>query len=470
MVAITAAGCGSGETRDAFSTVGTLDFANRLHIPPLAKSTKDPQGVLNFDLTAEPGTSRFLPGKATPTWGYNGAFLGPTIRARRGDIVRLSVRNSTQEGTTIHWHGMRLPSVSDGGPHQPIAAGDTWTTEWKLDQPAATLWYHPHPHGKTEQQVLRGLAGMFIIDTNEPLTAALPSLYGVDDFPVIVQDRTFEEDGSLRTGSRAMTGLVGDTLLVNGTYNPYVAVTTQAIRLRLLNASSARVYNFGFSDDRKFCVIGSDGGLLHAPVTATRIQLSPGERAEVVVRFLPGESTVFRSFPQELGMGQAFNNGAGGNDVLDVLEFQAADMLSPSMPLPDVLTAGTEVHTNHAVATRDFILNGTLINGRTLDMDRIDTVVRAGSAEIWNISNIDHRAHNFHIHDMQFKILDIDGEKPAPEFAGWKDTVFLPVRTTARLALTFGSHTAPSLPYMYHCHMLWHEDQGMMGQYAIEQA
>jgi blue copper oxidase len=312
-------------------TVGKVSFEQPLTIPPLAESQVDDEGRRVFDLTAEAGTTELQPGTATDTWGYNGSYLGPTLRAERGEEVLVNVTNELDETTTVHWHGMHLPAEMDGGPHQPIEPGDTWSPTWQIDQPAATLWYHPHPHGETEDHIYRGLAGMFLLDDPAlPAAQQLPHEYGVDDIPVIVQDKRLD-DGELTYGRGLFsgTGRLGDTLVVNGTYGPYLDVTTELVRLRLLNASTARIYDFGFSDDRAFDAVGTDGGLLPAPVTLNRITLSPGERAEIVVRVEPGEQVELRSYPPDLGadfFNERFN---GGSDRFDVMQLRASERLEP---------------------------------------------------------------------------------------------------------------------------------------------
>ncbi|MGH8882227.1 MAG: multicopper oxidase family protein, partial [Stackebrandtia sp.] len=257
-------------------TVDEVDFDTPLQVPPLAWPQTNDTGQLVYDLQLTTGERDFKPGGATKTWGINGDYLGPTIRARRGDQVRVNVRNSLGVESSLHWHGMHLPAGMDGGPHQPVADNDTWCPEWNINQAAATLWYHPHPHGETAQHVYRGLAGMFIVDDDEEAALDLPREYGVDDIPVIVQDRNFDGDNQLDESESILgdTGILGEDILVNGTYGPYLDVTTTRVRLRLLNASNARVYKFGFSDDRAFAVIGSDGGLLTAPHATRQLQLS----------------------------------------------------------------------------------------------------------------------------------------------------------------------------------------------------
>jgi blue copper oxidase len=227
-----------------------------------------------FDLRLQTGTTELIPGQKTKTWGANGSYLGPTLRASRGDEVRINVHNGLPETTTVHWHGMHLPAAADGGPHQMIEPGTTWSPEWRIDQPAATLWYHPHLMGETAKQVYRGVAGMFILDDPESQALPLPREYGVDDIPVILQDKSFNDDRSLDTspGLISPTGLLGSDIFVNGTYARYLEVTDSRVRFRLLNASNARVYNVGCDDDREFELIGTDGGLLEAPEALMRIQ------------------------------------------------------------------------------------------------------------------------------------------------------------------------------------------------------
>lgn len=448
------------------TTVGTMHFDNQLNIPPLADSTVDAEGTRVFSLTAETGTSSFLPEVTTETWGYNGAFLGPTLRAQRGEKVRVEIQNNLPAPTTVHWHGMHIPAVYDGGAHQIIESGASWQPEWVIDQPAATLWYHPHVHGTSEEQMTRGLSGMFIV-AEQGTTAGLPSEYGVDDIPVILQDRTIAKNGSFKLTSDATAGLLGDTILINGTANPYLEVGTEAVRLRILNAATARVFNFAFSDNRAFTVVGSDGGLLRAPANVDRLLLSPGERAEIVVRMNPGEEVVLQSQPQELGMSDALTTRTGGNDTLDLLKLRAGTTLTASAELPSNLAAESSFEMEKPMITRGFILKDMYINGQLMGMSRIDQSVSAQSVETWSISNTDNLAHNFHVHGAQFQILDIDGRAPAPEFAGWKDTVFLPVRTSARVHIKFGKYKDRKNPYMYHCHFIRHADMGMMGQYTI---
>jgi blue copper oxidase len=466
------AGCGNGGLLDdprgeRVDTVGRVAFDRPLAVPPLAASRGDGLGRRVFDLTAQPGRRQFLRGRMTPTWGFDGDYLGPTLRARRGEQVQVNVHNALPETTTVHWHGMHLPASADGGPHQPIAPGQTWSPSWRIDQPAATLWYHPHPHGRTERHVYRGLAGMFILDDAQEAALGLPRRYGVDDVPVIVQDKRFGDDGRFAEGEHLATGLLGDTLLVNGTLGPYLRVITEHLRLRLLNASTARVYNFGLADNRRFALIASDGGLLPAAYQTDRVQLSPGERAEIAVTVRPGERVVLRSFAPALGTGRQMTSLAGGLDAFDVLQLRADPSLVRSAPPPRRLVAVPWLDPAGVAATRTFRLAGRQINGRKMRMSRIDEVVTKGTTEVWEVINHHAQPHSFHVHDVRFQILSIGDAAPPPPLGGWKDTVYLPPGVPIRLIMGFADYADPSQPYMFHCHLLFHEDQGMMGQFVV---
>jgi suppressor of ftsI len=468
LVAVSFAGCGVvGPT--PVSTVGEVDFETPLAIPPLAESTVAPDGTRVFSLEAQSGTTEFAPGAPSETWGYNGSYLGPTLVAERGERVRVDVANSLDERTTVHWHGMHLPAEMDGGPHQMIDPGGTWSPEWHIDQQAATLWYHPHPHGETESHVQRGLAGMFLLRDDVEAALPLPREYGVDDVPVIVQDTGFSAEGVRDGSQRGFAGALGDELLVNGTRGPYLDVSDEVVRLRLLNASTARSYAFTWSDGRPIELIATDGGLLEASVELDRIMLSPGERAEVLVRVTPGEQLVLRSemTADAAGMIDSIAAMNGGTDAFDVLELRAADTLDPSPEMPERLADPQPVDAGTAVTTREFSLDGFEINGHQMEMDRIDETVTVDTTERWIVENTSQLPHSFHVHDVQFRIASIDGAPPPAELAGWKDTIFARPETRFELLLRFEDYADPDTPYMYHCHLLWHEDQGMMGQFAV---
>jgi FtsP/CotA-like multicopper oxidase with cupredoxin domain len=459
-----AASAWNGLTR---STAGEVDFVRPLPIPPLASSRVDSSGRRVFDLTAAPGRHDFGD-RTARTWGFNGDYLGPTLRATRGERVTVNVRNGLDQPTTVHWHGMHLPAAMDGGPHQPVRPGTTWSPSWVVDQPAATLWYHPHPHGSTAHQVYQGLAGLFLVDDPTTDVAALPHRYGVDDIPLVVQDKNFTDSGDLDEGERFLSGvgILGDTIVVNGVTGPYLDVTSTRVRLRLLNASNARRYEFGFVDDREFTVVASDGGLLARAFDVRRVALAAGERAEVVVTVRPGERAVLRSFPATDGLG-LMGRFSGGADTLDILELRAAARLSSSPDVPRRLVDLPRLDASAAVRRRSFRLADRSINGERVDPGRVDVTAVVNTTEVWQVTNADGSPHSFHIHDVQFQVARVDGRPPGPELSGWKDTLFLRPGRRYDLVVPFADHSDPHTPYMFHCHVLAHEDEGMMGQFVV---
>ncbi len=488
---LAAAGIVAGRTalrpRRAVAQAGA-GFVNRLAIPPLEQGRMD-GGERIFDLAIQDGTSRFFPGLDTATRGINGAYLGPVLRMRAGETVRLNVTNRLSEDTTLHWHGMTLPARADGGPHQIIRAGTTWSPEYPIRERAATMWYHSHLLGATARHVWQGIAGMIVIDDAESDALALPRDWGVDDIPVVLQDRRFYEDGAMpyEEGMRdRMMGMIGNFPLINGTIAPWLPVTTQRIRLRLLNGANASIYNLRFSDGRRFHQIASDGGLLPAPVALSQLTLAPGERAEIVVALDAGKPVRLQSVaaPASRGMGRGMGmmggmmGGGEQSPVFDMLELRPADSLAPSPALPARLADLPVPDPGTARRTRRFVLEmpmgprmmlggGFTINGKAMDMTRIDARPRMGEAEIWEIGNTGPMRHPFHIHDTQFRILDRDGRPPAANEAGLKDTVLVDPGETVRLLVRFDHYRDPDRPYMFHCHILEHEDAGMMGQFVV---
>lgn len=462
-LALGLAGCTPGQ--QTFRPSGTVP----LPVPALAPA-QTLGGVRRFTLTAMTGESQLIAGRPdlrTPTMGYNGAFLGPTLRAARGEHVIVDIRNKLGETTSLHWHGMHLPAAMDGGPHTPIAPGETSTVEWRLTQPAATLWYHPHPHGETEIQVLGGLAGFFLVDDDASLSSGLPDEYGVDDIPLALQDRFLDDNGRIQRidGDNAL-GTIGHTLLANGVSGTYFTVTTELIRLRLLNGSGARFLDLRFDDGRTFTLVGTDGGLMSQPVDLERLLLSPGERAEILVRFDTGDRATLRTEQPEM---PGVRDQAILGDMIagDLVEFRAEQQLRPSREWRLPADLREHLPESDAAHTRRFEMTMPFLNGQRMDMGRIDFVVRVGDIEVWEVTTTDAFPHNFHIHDVQFRVLDIDGNPPPRWLDGWKDTIPVFPNQTSRLIMRFENYSDTRVPYMVHCHLLQHEDKGMMAQFLV---
>ena len=450
------------------SNTGRLGFTTPLRIPPVLDAATGA-----FDLHVAAGQAELVPPAVTGTWGVNGPYLGPTLRARAGDGVVARVTNHLGEPTTMHWHGMHLPATEDGGPHQVIVPGQTWTAAWSVVQPSATLWYHAHPLDRTGDQVYRGIAGLFLLDDPATDPSALPHRYGVDDIPLILQDKRFADGGALDLDSPRFSpiGLLGDTVLVNGTYDPYLEVSTTRVRLRVLNASNARTYNLGFTDERAFSVIAGDAGFLAQPHETRRLLLAPSERAELVVEMRPGDDTVLRSHPTRLDAGRFPRRFAGGDDTLDLVRVRAGPALERSEALPGRLPSPEPTVAGPGDGRRVFEFNhASRINGRSHDPARVDFSVRPGQVERWELRNRSDNQHVFHVHGVSFTVVEVDGRPPPAALRGPKDSVFLPRGTTAVIDVRSPRWADAQHPYMFHCHVLAHEDHGMMGQFTVTTA
>ncbi len=277
----------------------TANKRNPLEIPKLIEGTTGIERIYELGIAA--GNSRFLPGLSTPTIGINGAYLGPTIRARAGDRVTMRVKNTLSEPTTLHWHGLHIPARHDGGPHQLVDPGEVWEPAFEIKQRASLCWYHAHLNEQTGEQVLRGLAGLFLIEDDESHALHLPSDYGVDDIPLVVQDRRFNADGSFQYLSNIgdiELGYRGDVILVNGTFAPHLELRRQRTRLRILNGSNARIYTLGRDDGADLIVIAADGSLCERPVRTRRVRFGPGERIELLFEMEPDRTVTLMSYPQ----------------------------------------------------------------------------------------------------------------------------------------------------------------------------
>jgi FtsP/CotA-like multicopper oxidase with cupredoxin domain len=472
---------GSAVAASGWARVALPANTRPLQIPPLdAGVVKD--GVRNFDLRLGRGTSQFFENLKTPTFGINGDYLGPTLNFKAGETVQLNVHNSIGEPTTLHWHGMHLPAAADGGPHQVIEDGASWNPSFEVKQHAASFWYHSHMMSRTGFQVYHGLAGLIRVEHDQTGSLDLPQEYGVDDIPLVLQDRRFDSDGSLVYISSMhdqMRGMLGNTLLVNGTVSPSFVARTDTLRLRFLNGSNARIYNLAFSDGRRFHHIASDGGLLESPVETNTLVLAPAERVEIVVDVSDGRPVMLQSSTPEQGgmMGRMMSD----DTRFDVLEILPDENRKPAMALPKQLLKLEAADPSLAVRTRVFTLDmgmgmgmmmgrrggAMTINGNSIDKNRIDEVVKLGTQEIWIIENPTPLAHPFHIHDVQFRILDRNDSPPPAVESGLKDTVLVRPKERVRLLLQFTDYADPDLPYMYHCHILEHEDGGMMGQFTV---
>ena len=398
-------------------------FTNPLPIPRLIDAAATRHSV---NLKAIFGRHAFIAGKPTRTYGYSAPVLGPVVRLRRGDEVEMVVENHLDAATTVHWHGLLVPGHNDGGPQQLIRPNETWRPVLKIDQPAATLWFHPHPHGDTARQIYMGLAGMLIVDDGSDAGLGLPRTFGVDDLPLILQDRQFDSEGSIEYDKKNLGdleivyGARGDTVIVNGTIAPVARVPAGLVRLRLLNAANAQNFELRFSDRRTFHVIASDGGFLAAPIALEQLNIAPAERFEVLVDFTDGKPAMLETGPDEqMGI---FGRLApdGSSDYVPVMRFEPTATTAAIKQLPSRLIEPAPVSLASAVRRRQFVLNSGLctsrseagthadmasligINGRPFDIDRIDIETKLGTTEIWEIISVG-MAHPFHVHGALFR-------------------------------------------------------------------
>lgn len=455
---------------------------NTLLIPDTLSGT-------DFNLRMHDTAKQYFNGFTTNTAAFNANdILGPTLIFNKNATVKMHVQNNLQDTTTVHWHGMHLPAIMDGGPHQVIAPGIKWNPTWIVKNDAGTYWYHPHLHRKTSEQLVMGLAGMIIVRDEKEKALALPRTYGVDDIPLILNDKRFEAVTNQLVISR-----YGDTMMCNGTLHAQYNVPAQVIRFRVLNAAPERCYNLGFSNNQSFSVIAGDAGLLNKPVSVTRYILAPGERIEILANFSArqGQSVVLRSFNATLPAGIAgsepdnsttpniLRNKLGRRDF-DILRLDITTQTSNAVKIiPATLVQNETLDSTQAAITRKIKIsqagdaceepgtNCAWFNNKFFDMERIDYKVQQDNTEIWEITNNGIVAHPFHIHDVSFKILS-KSDGPVAEFEkGWKDVVLVRKGTTVRFIAKFSDYADSTHPYMYHCHMTFHEDEGLMGQFVV---
>lgn len=428
---------------------------NELKIPALLQDQNPDPDIADFNLDAQSGQTEFFENRLTETLGYNGSYLGPVLRFRKGEQVNIKVNNLLNSPTTIHWHGLVVDGEQDGGPHQGIQPNESWSPTFIVDQDAATLWYHPHIAGDTADQVYNGLAGLIFIDDENSEKLNLPKDYGINDIPLIVQDRSFDSEGSFAYSTSMMGVESGDTILINGTINPYVNVNKGNVRFRILNASNSQNFEFSMSDGSSFQQIASDGGFLEVPLSRKSIFLSPGERAEVIIDF---SNTRRNTVSLMLGNKPIMNINLTGS-IPDTTE------------IPESLTTIRLIPADNNPGTREFDLqsmgiSGT-INGKFFDMTRIDEEINLNETEIWIVRNrggmMQSGGHPFHVHGTQFQVISRNGRTPPSQERGFKDTVFVDTGEEVEILVRF-SH--PGI-FMYHCHILEHEDNGMMGQFRV---
>ncbi|WP_405723512.1 multicopper oxidase family protein [Streptomyces sp. NBC_01537] len=434
-----------------------------LTIPELLSPTTT-DGVDVYTLDMQTGTHEVISGVTSSSAGFNGSYLGPTIRVSNGDSVRMDVTNNLGADTTVHWHGAHVPAKVDGGPQVAFANGETWSPAFTINQEAATLWYHPHALGTTAKQVSQGLAGMLIVDDDSDASAALPSEYGVDDIPVILQCLASSAAGDVKydvAGYRT-SGLVFPVLVngVNADNTTFTfAATKRRIRLRFLNASLSDIITIQRSDGATLTQVATEQGYLTSATEVSTIRLVAGSRAEVVI-----DAADAPTIQAVITTGWI----AGGSGTYPILSITDSSSDTPA-DLPDTLNTITRYDTSSFTA-RTITLGQSgatmLINGvagtteAAMEANMIMTTL--GAKEIWTIKNSTQLEHSFHLHDVPFQVISINGTAASGVDLGWKDTVEVIGTGTVVIAMEFTDYTDDTYMYMLHCHLAQHEDEGMM--------
>ena len=451
-------GMGSMMDHGNVPSLTSSEGLNDLAIPPLLEKQKYQD--YDYEVVAQEGTTEFFKGVSTETYGYNGNLLGPTLKIEEGKKVDVKITNDLSEPTTFHWHGLEVASEIDGGPSDEIQPGESRIVTLEADQPAATLWYHPHVHEKTAEQVYRGLSGMLLIDSSDKKDPTIPNEYGVNDIPLIFQDRLFDENKQLNYNQLMNEdGTLGDVSIVNGTVNPKLTITEPIMRFRLLNGSNARNYTFSLSNGASFTQIASDGSLLDEPVEIQELTLAASERAEILIDFskLTAEESL------------AIINDEGVEllpfDVeLDGSTVDSTEMWTTEEPFLSQKEKEMPVEKNIELFG---MMDMVTINGKKFDADRIDLRQEQGVTEVWEVYNkkdmMGGMIHPFHVHGTQFKVISRDGKEVAQSEQGLKDSVLVNPGEKVKLLVTFPEKGV----FVFHCHILEHEDNGMMGQIEI---
>jgi len=434
-----------------------------LAMPAVLKNISRVPGTVEVNLVAAPARLALLPGHVTSSYAYNGTVPGPTLDVHEGDHVIIHFRNGLPEPTTIHWHGLHIPAVMDGSPLHPIGPGKRYDYVFTIPRgTAGTYWYHPHPDVRTGFQMAMGLFGAIIVrDANDPLSKSLP------DKLLVLSDNRFRPDGSPDIADPSSpqgeidqeNGREGNVLFVNGQVAPVINIRSgETQRWRIVNVSAARIYRLAIPGQMMLHV-GDDGGLFEHPREVSEFLLANSERVELLIRGTssPGSRTSLRTLSYDrYDPHTRPPDWDTAHDLLS-LRYLQSPPLAP-IALPAVMRRVRALDTTRVTARRVLVLSQGLINNRTMNMSRVDIRSRLGATEIWEIQNVVTMDHPFHLHGFQFQILDRDGV-PEP-YRSWKDVVNVRKHQTVRVIVRFDDFPGK---WMFHCHILDHEDHGMMG-------
>jgi len=444
---------GSGSPFDPFQ----VDLPRPPVLQPQAKGGADV-----YEMEMKPGMASILPGYETPVLGYNGIYPGPTIRAKAGRPVRVVQQNQTDRDLNVHLHGGITEPESDGHPDDFLPPDTARTYRYANDQHAATLFYHDHAHGETAQTLYAGLGGFYLLSDAKERKLGLPR--GKYDVPLLIQDRSFKDDGSLHYVPNLDFGFYGDTILVNGAIAPRMAVKRRLYRFRLLNGSNARPYDLRLGNNREMIQIAGDTSLLPRPVKRTAIPLDAAERAEVLIdfsKFRPGTELVLHNAYNPFDQGSVaavmrFDvEGGGGKE-----QFQVPKKMLPREKVPEPTMERTFKLDISGYPTPEDAPRWE-INDMGFDTNRVDATPTLGTTETWTWVNESARIHPMHMHGFHFHVIEVNGEKPHPADRGWKDIVSVKPFETVKVRPYFRGFPGR---YVFHCHAAEHGDHDMFSQ------
>ena len=448
-----------------------IPFSQKLKIPSEINFPQASKPVF----TAQKSEVNIFEDAKTEVLTFQGDLPNPTIRISKGDTFDLNLVNKLADPTIIHWHGLIVPEEMDGHPKDAIETNQIKHYHYSVNQNAGTYWYHTHPHGRTGEEIYHGLSGLYIVDNKDEESLNLPK----DEFeiPLIIQDRRFDNKRQLLYKDpnflQDHNGVMGDVIVVNSTPFPFHEVKTGKYRLRILNASSVRTYKLAFDTIEKFLLIGTDAGLLEEPIIVDSVVLSVAERVDIIVDFKDkqvGDRVILKTLGFKEGTNMKMNaNYPSFDAIMDIMQFHITEEFQDISVIPNNLAIIPRIKESEAIQTRTItmeIMAGGVwtLDKKPYDMHRIDQKVKLGTTEIWEIKNTVHMAHPFHIHGVLFQVLDRSGKINFPTDKGWKDTVLVMPNETVRVIMNF---TVPGL-FLYHCHILEHEDHAMMANFLVE--
>jgi spore coat protein A len=483
-------------------------YVNLLPIPPVAQPTSGQAGgAASYTINVSEFSHQYhrdLP--VTRSWGYDGRVPGPTIEAAANQPVSVTWVSNLRDTqgqlrqqhylpvdtclhgpnmfgnsprTVVHLHGAHCPADSDGYPEDTILPGQSQTFTYPNNQLPATLWYHDHALGITRLNVYMGLAGAYLIRDPYEQSLGLPS--GQYEIPLIIQDRSFNVDGTLKYPAAWQEQYFGDFMLVNGKVWPFMFVNRGKYRFRMVNGCNSRHLTLALSTGTTMHLIGTEGGMLSAPVPLSSITLAPAERADIVIDFatLPANTEVILTN----SAAAPYPGPPGSGAIPNVMKFTVTQTPGFTGALPTSLRPVQAIPESQAALSRDFILrmmmsdcHGMMWAINDMHWDHIHERPRLGTTEIWNFINASNMSHPMHMHLVQFQVLDRQNftlqngqvvpsgprmPRPASE-SGWKDTVRADPMQITRVIARFDDYMGK---FAYHCHILEHEDHEMMRQF-----